>query len=162
MIARDFSLNYRNTDYSTESQLSFKFIYVKTIRRQLRATPKMTKHAKVKYPVKNIRINTCANLYHKWKPEKPLYERAPKNGLTLDVEYVDTLTAIGGHSSDHKVMLCLHGAPGSHSDFAAIIDHMLRLSVRVIAPNFPGIAQHFGFQLNFDSSLTINDFLFNR
>ena len=103
----------------------------------------MTKQVKVKYPVKHIKINTCGNFYHKRKLEKPLYERAPKNGLPLDVEYADTLSAIKDRQNGHKVMLCLHGAPGHHSDFAAIIDHMLRSGVRVIAPNFPGITQLF-------------------
>lgn len=99
----------------------------------------MTKETKVKYPVKHLKIITCGNLYHRWKTEKPLYEKAPKNGLTMDVEYADTKRDCEAGSDRQKVMLCLHGAPGSHSDFAAIIDHMTALGVRVIAPNFPGI-----------------------
>ena len=103
----------------------------------------MTKEeVKMKYPVKQIKITTCGSLYHKWKSEKPLYEKAPKNGLTLDVEYADTLSDTSDVcDGNQKVILCLHGAPGHHSDFAAIIEHIMNSGVRVIAPNFPGIAQ---------------------
>ncbi|CAG2113591.1 unnamed protein product [Medioppia subpectinata] len=99
----------------------------------------MTKEEKAKYPVKHVKITTCGQLYERWKENKPLYERAPKNGLTLDVEYADNLSLLNwdSDSCDTKLMVCLHGAPGSHSDFEAVIQHMTRLGVRVIAPNFP-------------------------
>ena len=97
----------------------------------------MTKEEKMSYPVKHLRITTCGNLYQRLKSEKPLYERAPKNGLIFDVEYADNLSDI--NCENPKVMVCLHGAPGSHSDFTAIIEHMTLAGVRVIAPNFPGL-----------------------
>jgi hypothetical protein len=102
----------------------------------------MTKANNVNYPVKHICITTCGELYQKWKIKKPkLYEKAPKNGITIDVEYADTLNAINNdnESDNSQVVLALHGAPGSHSDFAPIIEHMTDAGVRVIAPNFPGL-----------------------
>ncbi|RWS27069.1 DUF1057 domain containing protein-like protein [Leptotrombidium deliense] len=84
-----------------------------------------------KYQVKNVSVQTCGPLYSKWKSKKSLYKNAPLHGLNLDVEYADT-----GYSNS-PVVLCLHGAPGTHGDFGLLMNHLSTKKVRVIAPNFP-------------------------
>ncbi|RWS12211.1 DUF1057 domain containing protein-like protein, partial [Dinothrombium tinctorium] len=84
-----------------------------------------------KYEIKKVEIETCGPLYQKWKSKKRLYRKAPESGLKLNVEYADTGCLNGPN------VLCLHGAPGGHSDFGQLITYFSRKNVRVIAPNFP-------------------------
>lgn len=94
-----------------------------------------------KYPVKHIAIKTCGKLYSQLKQTKSLYLSAPEEGISLDIEFADTIgsTDANGHviNSDSQVALCLHGAPGSHHDYSNQIEHLTKLGFRVIAPNFP-------------------------
>jgi len=102
----------------------------------------MTKAETLSYPVKHTCVTTCGQLYQKWKLKKPLYEKAPEAGVTIDIEYADTLNCINNdnNSDNHQVVLALHGAPGSHADFETVIKHFSDAGVRVIAPNWPGMS----------------------
>ncbi|XP_002734551.1 uncharacterized protein F35H12.5-like [Saccoglossus kowalevskii] len=53
-------------------------------------------------------------------------------GDVFDVSYVD----IG--KRDAPIIVCLHGSPASHKDFALITPYLLAANARVILPNFPG------------------------
>lgn len=98
---------------------------------------------KCDYPVLHTQVTTCEKLYQEWRETRKSYKKAPSDGITINVEYADTKSLItNGHdyTSDepHPVVLALHGAPGSHQDFAPIIKHLSKQGVRIIAPNFPG------------------------
>lgn len=100
------------------------------------------------YPIKHVQIATCGNLYEQWKKHKKFYRKAPDCGITVNVEYADTVcdlsfndagqTRTANELKHRPVVLALHGAPGSHSDFAHLIKYFTMQGVRVIAPNFPG------------------------
>lgn len=51
------------------------------------------------------------------------------------MEYCDTHAQA---PSEAPVVLALHGAPGNHTDFINVIEHLSERGVRVVAPNFPG------------------------
>ena len=52
-----------------------------------------------RYPVKKINVLTCCERY--------------ENGVSIDVDYVDTADQLNlEHGSHTRVALCLHGAPG--------------------------------------------------
>jgi len=92
------------------------------------------------YPVANVKVvNLCSDLYKQWSSTKKLYEKAPPDGLTMDVEYADTELEAqsSAQNSNMPLVLALHGAPGSHRDFAKLIQYFSQRQVRVIAPNFP-------------------------
>ncbi|RWS26338.1 DUF1057 domain containing protein-like protein [Leptotrombidium deliense] len=88
------------------------------------------------YPIKYVEIKTCGRFYEERKKTKKLYKNANPEGISTEVEYVDTKD-ISGDEKPLATVLCLHGAPGSHRDFAALIKHLTNKRVRVIAPNFP-------------------------
>ena len=87
-------------------------------------------------PVKHITIQTCGPLYTEWRETRKPYAGAPKEGLTFNVEYVDTKEFTNNDKA--PVVLALHGSPGSHKDFHPLINHLASKGVRLIAPNFPG------------------------
>ncbi|XP_070554131.1 uncharacterized protein F35H12.5-like [Ptychodera flava] len=53
-------------------------------------------------------------------------------GVTFNATYADAGDPKG------PAIVCLHGAPASHKDFAIISPYLLSAGVRLIAPNFPG------------------------
>lgn len=87
------------------------------------------------YPVSSVIITTCASLYQKRALKKPLYGRA-RNGLTIEVEYADTLSLCSG--PDVPTVLALHGAPGFHDDFKPFLEYFGARNVRLIVPAYPG------------------------
>ena len=93
---------------------------------------------KYDYPVLRTQITTCGSLYKQWKKIKKSYNKAPENGLTIDVEYADTNSQLNEIKSYKPVILALQGAPGSHQSFAPYITHFTKQGARVISPNFPG------------------------
>jgi len=95
----------------------------------------------IDYNVATVSITTCGDLYNEWRTKKRLYKSVNANGLTIDVEYADTLHQIdgNGHEIDElaPVVVCLHGAPGSHRDYSHFIKYFSQMGKRVIVPNFP-------------------------
>lgn len=91
------------------------------------------------YSVNSIRIVTCKETYSKQR-DKYIFKSCPKEGIAIDVQYADTHAPANGTKSSLPTILALHGAPGSYSDFEAILKHFETRSVRVISPNFPDIA----------------------
>ncbi|RWS00009.1 DUF1057 domain containing protein-like protein [Dinothrombium tinctorium] len=81
--------------------------------------------------VKKIQIETCGELYKKWKKTKRIYRNAPENGLKLIVEYADS------GDKQRPTVLCIHGSPGSCQVFASLINYLSAKNFRVIAPNLP-------------------------
>jgi hypothetical protein len=107
----------------------------------------MTIRAGLGYAVGQVEIQTCGLLYEKCKRKKTVHVKDPSKGLKLMVEYADTKyttptnnnTNESIHDWDHApTVLALHGAPGSHQDFAPLIKYLSKHGARVIAPNFPG------------------------
>lgn len=98
-------------------------------------------HEPLDYNVNHVSVVTCGQLYGKWKETKALYKLAAPEGLALTIEYADTLNMLDVNGEaigpDAPTVLCLHGAPGSHHDYAHLIKHLGELGMRVIAPNFP-------------------------
>lgn len=91
--------------------------------------------------VRRQSINTCRGLYVKLQQTKPkLYKYAPRNGIYFDVEYYDSRCSVDDQDFDdnQKVIVMLHGAPGTYKDFAAQITYFEQKGYRVIAPNLPG------------------------
>lgn len=95
--------------------------------------------SKAKLPSCSLEIQTCGSLYEKWKSKKRMYRRAPKDGVTMNVDYVDTkeLNPIT-HDPAAPVVLTLHGAPGTYDDFAPLAHDLVPHGARIISPNFPG------------------------
>lgn len=89
------------------------------------------------YPVASVVMNTCGSLYQRRAAKKPMYARAV-DGLTLEVEYADTLSLCTGAPENLVTVLALHGAPGFHDDFKPFIEYFGAHNVRLIAPAFPG------------------------
>ena len=85
--------------------------------------------------IKNITIQTCGPLYEEWRETRKAYAGAPKEGLSFNVEYVDTKEYVANDKA--PVILTLHGSPGSHQDFHPLINHLAPKGVRIIAPNWP-------------------------
>ncbi|KAF7493312.1 hypothetical protein SSS_07981 [Sarcoptes scabiei] len=87
------------------------------------------------YPIKYVHINTCSHLYRNWAlNRKSMYAKHP-NGLDLLVEYADNIDNLTG--SNHPIIVALHGAPGSHEDFAPFIQYFTSKNIRMIVPNYP-------------------------
>lgn len=59
-------------------------------------------------------------------------------GLTVNVDYADTLDLCHNSEKPPITILALHGAPGSHEDFKPFIEHFGSKNVRIIVPNYPG------------------------
>ncbi|XP_015784634.1 uncharacterized protein LOC107362135 isoform X2 [Tetranychus urticae] len=92
----------------------------------------------LKDSIKQITIQTCGPLYAEWRETRKAYVGAPKEGLSFNVEYVDTKEYVNNDKA--PVLLTLHGAPGSHEAFHPLINHLAPKGVRVIAPNWPEYA----------------------
>lgn len=91
------------------------------------------------YPVKTVKITTCATLYQRWAlTRKAMYAQA-MNGLKLQVEYADTIDLCKNYEneSDLITIVALHGAPGSHEDFEPFIKYFSNKNIRIIVPNYP-------------------------
>uniref|UniRef100_T1KFT7 AB hydrolase-1 domain-containing protein n=2 Tax=Tetranychus urticae TaxID=32264 RepID=T1KFT7_TETUR len=84
--------------------------------------------------VLRIKVETCSSLYEKWKDEKSWFHNVPRKGITTEVEYIDTRPDAG---NTLPVVLCLHGAPGSHQDFTLLRSRLVSYPIRIICPNFP-------------------------
>lgn len=93
------------------------------------------------YPVKSINVKICSSLYQEWSLKKSLYKKSPVDGLPVTIEFADTLGTkdVKGDeiTINSPVVLCLHGAPGSHRDFKYLIKHLQQTGHRVLVPNFP-------------------------
>ncbi|XP_053207122.1 uncharacterized protein LOC128391293 [Panonychus citri] len=81
-----------------------------------------------------IQVETCSSLYEKWKEEKSWLSNVPRKGITTEVTYIDTRPDSG---NSLPVVLFLHGAPGSHRDFALTRSRLVKYPIRIICPNFP-------------------------
>lgn len=99
---------------------------------------KLTGSLAYTYPVSSVVINTCGPLYQRKSIKKPMYARAV-NGLTLEVEYADTLSLCAGSTEQLPTILALHGAPGFHDDFKPFTEYFGTRNVRFIVPAFPGM-----------------------
>ena len=84
--------------------------------------------------VLRIKVETCSSLYEKWKDEKSWFHNVPRKGISTEVEYIDTQPDAG---NTLPVVLCLHGAPGSHQDFSLLRSRLISYPIRIICPNFP-------------------------
>ena len=93
------------------------------------------------YPTDSVTVKVCGDLYQEWSAKKSLYKKSPMEGISVDIEYADTLGTkdANGHEIDSTspIAVCLHGAPGSHRDFKHLIKHLQGMGHRVIVPNFP-------------------------
>ena len=90
------------------------------------------------FPLYKTEITTCDQLYKSWKKTKKLYRNAPEQGLTMDVEYIDTKNELIISQSQCKpIVLALHGSPGTYHTFDPFITHLTEQGPRVILPNFP-------------------------
>ena len=87
---------------------------------------------------RQVELNTCADVYEHWRSYKRLYKKAPKDGVSFQIDYIDTGLALSEEErSKRPIALALHGAPGSYHDYALLINHLTQQRVRVIAPNWP-------------------------
>lgn len=84
--------------------------------------------------VNSIQIEVCSDLYNKWKHDKSWIHNVPRKAITTKIDYIDTKPNSG---SDYPIILCLHGAPGSHSDFALLRERLRDYPIRIICPNWP-------------------------
>ncbi|XP_064480758.1 uncharacterized protein LOC135394144 [Ornithodoros turicata] len=99
------------------------------------------------YLERTINVNTCAELYSKWRREgRPGYKNAPEQGgLCVPVSYVHTgldRTEKEGNVNSHRrpVVVIVTGAPGSYRDFAHLIPFLDCNGVDVISPVWPDLA----------------------
>lgn len=101
----------------------------------------------LEYPVSTVTAKVCGQLYQQWSTKKSLYKGSPAEGIDVSIEYADTLGSLDSNcqqiTTASPVILCLHGAPGSHKDFAHYIKHLQGSGHRVIVPNFPSKQFHF-------------------
>ncbi len=87
--------------------------------------------------IKTIRFKTCGQLFDELRQKEPkLYRNSPSNGLTVDVEYVDTF-GDNIETNECKTIVAIHGIPGHHKHFNELIDYFSKSKVRVIVPNLP-------------------------
>jgi len=87
---------------------------------------------------KTVKIRTCRNVYsNKSENLGFLIRNAPKGGIDVDVQYLDTDPHA---SSSVPTVLAVHGAPGNYQDFQDIIVRLKGKGFRVVAPNFPDLA----------------------
>lgn len=95
----------------------------------------------LEYPTASITVKVCGPLYQEWSAKKSLYKNAPAEGIPVTIEYADTLGTLDNSGrqidSSSPIVVCLHGAPGSHRDFKHFIKDMQETGHRVIVPNFP-------------------------
>ena len=90
--------------------------------------------------LKSIEFKTCGQLYEELKKKNPkVYQNSPSDGLTVNVEYVDTFADRNSKiSSDVKTILAIHGIPGYYHHFNELIKYFNKEPrVRVIVPNMP-------------------------
>lgn len=98
---------------------------------------------------KRVQITACAQLYAELSKIKPiLFSGAPHEGIQFDVEYYDSLELLAaegapGSGKQPPIVCLLHGAPGHYRDFAGLLEHLTKLGIRVIAPNFPDYSATF-------------------
>lgn len=98
--------------------------------------------------VNSIKLEVCSDLYDRWKAEKSWFHNVPRKGIQTQVNYVDTRPESG---NDLPIILCLHGAPGSHSDFSLLRERLRDYPVRIVCPNWPSKSKY--------PSLSIRTFL---
>ena len=93
------------------------------------------------YPIRTVQVQTCGELYSKWKEKKSLYKNCPLDGISVQIEYADTLNMKDASGQvigpEAPTVVCLHGAPGSHKDYQPLIKLLASTGFRVIVPNFP-------------------------
>ncbi|OWA51584.1 putative E3 ubiquitin-protein ligase makorin-2 [Hypsibius exemplaris] len=92
------------------------------------------------YPIKRVTIRTCDQLYQQQAFEGGKRD-LPLDGIELDIGYIDTgypENVTGVARMHFPIVLCLHGAAGTHKDLAGVITTLAAKGARVIAPNFPG------------------------
>ena len=77
-------------------------------------------------------VNTCGKIYGNNLSKKWYLRYAPKTGIDVNIECVDTKP----NDKTSPTIVALHGCPGSHMDFTQLIaDFGTRY--RVVVPNFP-------------------------
>lgn len=86
------------------------------------------------YPVKNMKIRIPASVDGRLKKTSHFYPGLSKKEININVEYADT----DDTNSKKRVILALHGAPGSHHDFSKLIEFFAP-NYRLLAPNFPSV-----------------------
>lgn len=95
----------------------------------------------IEYPVRAVEIPICGELYQKWSETRAFYKNIPAEGILTKIEYADTLYCKDSHgreiTTESPIVVCLHGAPGSHYDYRHLIKDLTQTGHRVIVPNFP-------------------------
>ncbi len=92
-------------------------------------------YQRLKYSTKTIQFKTCGQLFDKLREKEPkLYGKSPSNGLTVDIQYVDTF-GDNVSTNECKTIVAIHGIPGYHKHFNELIDYFEKRKVRVIVPN---------------------------
>lgn len=95
----------------------------------------------MEYPVRAVEIPICGELYQKWSETRSLYKNIPAEGILTKIEYADTLYCKDSNgkeiTTESPIVVCLHGAPGSHQDYRHLIKDLTLTGHRVIVPNFP-------------------------
>lgn len=86
--------------------------------------------------VKQITLKTCVGIYDELRKKKPKFFRhAPNDGLELTIDYVDTIN--DNTNTITKIIVAVHGLPGTYLHFDKLIDSYRNTNVRVIVPNLP-------------------------
>lgn len=95
----------------------------------------------VDYPVRSVEVPICGELYQKWSETRSWYRNVPAQGILTKIEYADTLYCKDSNGDEittmSPIVVCLHGAPGSHQDYRHLIKDLTQTGHRVIVPNFP-------------------------
>lgn len=89
-------------------------------------------------------LHTCVNTYagkrDTWS-KRYLFRSCPRDGIDLDLRYIDTMpSADNSVAQSSPTVLLVHGAPGSHADYASLIVRLSQDGVRVLAPTFPDVS----------------------
>src|SRR5436190_1798441 len=80
-----------------------------------------------------VRIRTCTHVYSTQR-DNFLFKKCPKNGIDIDVKYIDTASASNLNSSNSSnlnssnnsmpTVLALHGAPGTFGDYSSLANYL--------------------------------------
>lgn len=77
--------------------------------------------------IRQISLKTCRNFLQQ-NPSRKFKE------FEFSVQFVDS----GDEPTNKRVILAVHGSPGSHNDFRELIPKLAAKNWRILAPNFPG------------------------
>lgn len=90
----------------------------------------------MKFEIKEVRINTCSNIYRKLNKTNKWFKDCPSEGLDLIVKYAESNLNI---TKETPTVLAFHGIAGNFENFSSMINDLTTAGFRVIVPNFPGI-----------------------